>query len=170
MTHATIIHHDAVCCAVAFAYDAATKDTVKALPGATYDDGAWIVPILHLPALKGMFDSMDVAPEVVTAYQALLRKLLCHALADDGNLLAATLIRHANGIAHVAATGWQPTRQPLRRYVVQPVTVVDAPALVVDDTGLALWLRSVQGAVKAEERKATMLVNKRRKSKGAEVA
>lgn len=158
----TISYHDAVCCAVAFAYDVATKDTVKALPGATYDDGAWIVPILHLPILKLIFDSMTVAPEVVTAYQALLKRMLCDALADDGNLLAATLFRHANGIAHVTATGWQPTRQPRRQYVAQPVTVTTVePAVIAPD--LALWLRSVQGAVKADERKENIKRNVRRK-------
>lgn len=165
--HATISYHDAVCCAVAFAYDAATKDTIKALPGAEFDGHVWILPILHLPILKLMFDSMTVAPDVVTAYQALLKRMLCDALADERGLLSATLKRHANGIAHVTATGWQPTRQPRRQYAAQPVTVTAVePAVIAPD--LALWLRSVQGAVKAEERKTAMLANKRRKSRKME--
>lgn len=168
MTHATITAYDRICCCVAFAYDLATRNAVKELPGATYEDGAWIVPVMHLPILKLIFDSMDVAPEVVATYQALLKRMLCDTMTSTGRKgalgqhLAELHARHAHGIAHVMASGWQPTLTPRPHYVA-PRTVAPAPGPVVEDAGLALWLRSGQGAVKAEERKEIVKRNVRRK-------
>jgi len=166
MTHATITRHDAICCAVRCAI--AAKDGVKALAGATFDgdNKAWIVPTMHLPTLKGIFSTMTVAPEVISAYHELLRRMLCDTMTSTGRKgaigqhLAELRTLHANGIAHVMASGWQPTPTLRPRYVV-PHT--PAPVPVVEDAGLALWLRSGQGAVKAEERKENVKRNVRRK-------
>lgn len=158
--HATVNYHDAICSAVAFAYDAATKDAVKALPGADFDGHAWLVPILHLPALKLIFSSLTVTPEVVAAYQSLLRRMLCDFCGHK--LPKALSDKHATGIAHITANGWRPTPTPRPQFVA-PVATLPEPAPMVDDPGLALWLRSVQGAVKADERKAAMLSRRKRK-------
>lgn len=161
MSQATVTYHDTVCCAVRC--DIALKDGVKALAGATFDGDskAWLVPVMHLPTLKAMFDSMTVAPDVIAAYQTLLKKLLCHALADRSGLLASTLQRHEIGIAHVLATGWRPTPVALPHYT--PVSVaVEEPAPQAADAGLVLLMRGVRGAVKAEERKAAMLPRRHR--------
>lgn len=158
--HATISYHDAVCCAVAFAYDAATKDAVKALPGADFDGHAWLVPILHLPTLKSMFDTMTVAPEVVAAYQSLLRRMLCDFCGHK--MPKALAEKHATVIERITANGWQPTPTPRPQPVAMGAPVPE-PAPMVEDPGLALWLRSVQGAVKADERKAAMLAKRKRK-------
>lgn len=169
MTHATITAHDRICCAVAFAYDMATKNAVKELPGTTYEDGVWIVSLMHLPTLKGMFATMAVAPEVVSAYHALLKRMLCDTMTSQGRKgkigshLAELHTLHANGIAHVMASGWKPTPTPRPRYVVPAATMTVTPVPVVEDAGLALWLRGVQGAVKAEERKEIVKRNVRRK-------
>lgn len=160
MTHATITCHSATLAIVEFAYDAATKDAVKALPGADFDGHAWLVPILHLPTLKGIFDTMTVAPEVVAAYHALLRRMLCDLCGHK--MPKALSDKHATGIAHITANGWRPTPTPRPQFVA-PVATLPEPAPMVDDPGLALWLRSVQGAVKAEERKAAMMAKRKRK-------
>jgi hypothetical protein len=167
MTHATIIRHSTILCCVEFAYQAATKDAVKALAGATYEDGVWIVPILHLPVLKLIFSTMTVAPEVVADYHQLLKRMLCDTMTSTGRKgeigrhLAELHERHANGIAHVLATGWLPTPTPRQRPVVQPVAVAEA-APVVDAPDLAIWLRSSRRAVANEERKAALLAKRRR--------
>lgn len=166
--HATISYHDAVCCAVAFAFDAATKDTIKALPGADFDGHTWILPILHLPILKLIFSTLTVAPDVVSAYHGLLRKMLGDFLACGQPLPKHLAAKHANGITMVLRHG------PVAPTMVnRPVATMATANHGVDhgeheDHGLALWLRSVQGAVKAEERKKAMLANKRRKSRKME--
>jgi hypothetical protein len=144
MTHATISRHDAICCAVRC--DIAAKDSVKALAGATFDGDskAWIVPTMHLPTLKGIFDSMTVAPEVISAYHELLRRMLCDTMTSAGRKgelgrhLAELHERHAVGIAHVMATGWQPTPSARPQHAAQPVPVAEA-APVVDAPDLAIW-------------------------------
>lgn len=167
MTHATITRHSAILCCVEFAFHAATKDAVKALPGAEYADGVWIVPTMHLPTLKGIFDSMTVAPEVISAYHELLRRMLCDTMTSAGRKgelgrhLAELHERHAVGIAHVMATGWQPTPSARPQHAAQPVPVAEA-APVVDAPDLAIWLRSSRRAVVNEERKAAMLAKRRR--------
>lgn len=167
MTHATITRHSATLAIVEFAYHAATKDAVKALPGAEYADGVWIVPTMHLPTLKGMFGTMTVAPEVIADYHELLRRMLCDTMGSTGRKgelgrhLAELHERHANGIAHVMATGWQPTPTPRPQPVAPPVPMVEAPP-VVDAPDLAIWLRSSRRAVANEERKAAMLAKRRR--------
>ncbi len=167
MTHATITRHSATLAIVEFAYHAATMDAVKALPGAEYADGVWIVPTMHLPTLKGIFDSMTVAPEVISAYHELLRRMLCDTMTSAGRKgelgrhLAELHERHAVGIAHVMATGWQPTPSARPQHAAQPVPVAEA-APVVDAPDLAIWLRSSRRAVVNEERKAAMLAKRRR--------
>lgn len=167
MTHATISQHDAICCAVRC--DIAAKDGVKALAGATFDGDskAWILPILHLPVLKLIFSTMTVAPEVVADYHQLLKRMLCDTMTSTGckgelgRHLAKLHERHAVGIAHVLATGWQPTPPPRPQHAAQPVPVAEA-APVVDAPDLAIWLRSSRRAVVNEERKAAMLAKRRR--------
>lgn len=58
MTHVTITPSTAILCNIAFDYDESTKEQVKALAGANYQAGQWIVPILHLPTLKLIFSTM----------------------------------------------------------------------------------------------------------------
>lgn len=167
MTHATITRHDAICCAVRCAI--AAKDGVKALAGATFDgdNKAWIVPTMHLPTLKGIFSTMTVAPEVISAYHELLRRMLCDTMTSTGRKgelgrhLTELHEKHANGIAHVMATGWQPTPSARPQHAAQPVPVAEA-APVVDAPDLAIWLRSSRRAVVNEERKAAMLAKRRR--------
>lgn len=153
--HATITSHTATICAVAFDYDAATKNAVKELAGATYADGAWLVPILHLPVLKLIFSTMTVAPDVVANYHELLRRMLCdfvgsqHRKGALGTHIAELMERHAVGIAAVTAKGWQPSARTK-----VPKTIEVAPAFEDEDTMLGLWLRGSKNAVANAEKKA----------------
>lgn len=166
MTHATITRHSATLAAVDFAYDAATKEAIKALPGATFDGSVWLVPTMHLPTLKTLFDGMTVAPEVVADYHHLLKRFLCDTMTSTdrrgevGRHLAELHARHAVGIAHVLATGWQPTPTPRPQHG-QPSVVVPEAVPVVDAPDLALWLRSSRRAVANEERKQAMKAKRR---------
>jgi hypothetical protein len=106
MTHATITPNTPILCTVEFPYDEATKNIVKELAGATYANSLWTLPIMHLPTLKGIFATLTVDPAVVTAYHALLRKMLRqlegqHRKGALGKAIADLLDKHAVGIAAI---------------------------------------------------------------------
>lgn len=165
MIHATIAHHSATLCTVSFIYDKDAKEAVKALAGASYDDGVWIIPIMHLPTLKAIFAAMDVAPEVVANYHRLLKQMMCDTATsvgvkgEVGRHLAELYARHANGIAHVLATGWQPTSSVPAAV---PVAPKPEPTPAMRDDALELWLKGSRNAMKATERKATMIARRHR--------
>lgn len=162
MKHATITRHTATICVVAFDYDVATRNAVKELAGATYADGAWLVPILHLPVLKLIFSTMTVAPDVVANYHELLRQMLCdfvgsqHRKGALGTHIAELIERHAVGIAAVTAKGWQPSARTK-----MPKTIEAAPAFEDEDTMLGLWLRGSKNAVANAAKKARMAKERR---------
>lgn len=107
MTHATIKAHTAKLCIVEFAYDVATKDAVKALAGVEFD-GRWIVPVMHLPTLKGVFDKLTVEPAVVDAYYVLLRRMVADMKGHERKKgVKALLEKHAVGIAAMQAKSEQ---------------------------------------------------------------
>lgn len=161
MTHATITPHTPTLCAVEFAYHAATKDAVKALPGSTFDGSVWYVAILHLPTLKGMFDTLEVEPAVVVAYHELLKRMMNDLAGCEHSKTAQELIAtHERGIAAIIATGWQPTpTQRPRHSAPQPV----AGPVEAKDADLAQWLTGVKNAKKAADRKSAIVKNKRKK-------
>lgn len=187
MTHATITPHTAILCNVAFDYDEVSKEAVKALAGATFDDigKVWTVPILHLPVLKLIFSTMTVAPEVVADYHALLKRMLCDALADhkrlmereladgEGGVIPSTMQRHAVGISAVLKTGWKPTERPQRIHQPNGTTVTHSadsmPVSVspAEEKALSLWLRGSKNAVANAEKKAHMVTAVKRKRKQA---
>ena len=167
MTHATITPHTSTLCAIEFAYNVRVKDAVKELPGSTYDGTTWHVAIMHLPTLKGIFDTLTVEPEVVANYHALIKRMLCdfvgseHRKGELGKHIAEIKATHANGIAAVLSTGWQPTQpvRPRHAVAVEPI----AGPVEAKDAGLATWLTGVKNAKKAEETKAHVVKAARRR-------
>jgi hypothetical protein len=143
-------------------FDLAHKEAVKALPGATYADGAWLVPILHLPLLKAIFDTTHADPAVVAAYHELLRRMLddlagsSHRKGALGQHISEVIRIHANGIAYITAAGWQPTQRPQTPRPAPPPTESG-------DSELSLLARSVRGAVKADARKAAMIAKRQQR-------
>lgn len=108
MTHATITAHTPTVCVVEFAFNEQAKNTVKALPGTSYDGSTWFVPIMHLPTLKGVFDKLTVEPAVVDAYYALLRRMVADFKGHECKKgVKALLEKHAVGIAAMQAKGMQ---------------------------------------------------------------
>jgi hypothetical protein len=78
-----------------------------------------------------------------------------------GRHLAELHERHAVGIAHILATGWQPTPTARPQHAAQPVVVAEVPP-AIDAPDLAIWLRGVQGAIKLDDRKQSILAKRRR--------
>jgi hypothetical protein len=77
MTTATITHVDSNTMALRMDnFDGKRKDEIKAMAGAAYDNGAWLLSPMHLPRLKPLFSRMTVAPEVIAAYHAALRRMM----------------------------------------------------------------------------------------------
>ena len=172
MTHATITPNTAILCNVAFDYDYATKETILALTGAAFDGHNWIVPILHLPILKLIFSSMTVAPEVVTAYHELLKRMLCdfagseHRKGALGQHVTELQQRHAIGIAAVRKTGWEPTPRP--RATVAPAPLPQSePAPASEDRALALLLSGIKNAHVGTEKAGYIAHAAKRKRKQA---
>lgn len=170
MTHATITPHDRHCAVTMPIYnhrnerDAAAKDAVKALPGAEYIGGAWIVSVLALPTLKAIFDTMTVEPAVVAAYHDALRRM-CDQLLPSGSH-AELMSLHANGIAAIKAKGYTP---PTHRHTEAPAVAKAQPAdeaVEAGDKALTLWLTGAQNAAKAEERQAQIVKARRKANKG----
>lgn len=173
MTHATITPHDRHCAVTMTGYDLAHKEAVKALAGAEYIGGAWVVSALHLPTLKAIFDTMTVAPEVVAAYHEALRRMCddllpsAHRKGALGQHIAELMRLHANGIAAINAKGYTP---PTHRHVDQaPIAkaqpVADMVPATAADRGLAVWLSGAKNAAKAAERKQAIVAAKKRKKK-----
>lgn len=171
MTHATITPHDRHCAVTMTGYDLAHKEAVKALAGAEYVGGAWVVSVLHLPTLKAIFDSMTVAPEVVVAYHKALARMCdqllpsAHRRGALGQHIAELMNLHANGIAAIKAKGYQP---PTHRHVeATPVAKMQPAADVVEagDKALTVWLAGTKNAHKAAERKQAIVAAKKRKRK-----
>lgn len=161
MTHATITAHTSTVAVIEFAYSVATKDAVKSLPGSQYADGVWLVAIMHLPTLKTLFSSLDVEPAVVVAYHDLLKRMMCDLAGHEHCKAAKELTaKHANGIAAIVATGWQPTRtlRPHRT----PLQPVSGP-VEAKDGDLVIFLAGVKNAKKAADRKTAIVKNKRKK-------
>lgn len=181
MSSATITPSTAILCNVEFAYDEPSKEAVKALAGATFDDigKVWIVPILHLPVLKLVFSSMTVAPEVVTAYHALLRRMLTdfagseHRKGALGTHIAELMNRHAVGVAAVRKTGWKPAERTIIPKMIEsttPLSQNDSRPVSVsqdEDRALSLWLRGAKNAHANAEKKAHVATAVKRKRKKA---
>ncbi len=179
MTHATITPNTAILCNVAFDYDEPSKEKVKALAGATYTAGLWTVPILHLPVLKLIFGRLTVAPEVVSAYHELLKRMLSdfagseHRKGALGKHITELKSLHAVGIASVLKTGWQPTERPQYRQqpndttVTQSVDSMPVSASPTEEKALSLWLRGSKNAAANAEKKAHMVTAVKRKRKKA---
>lgn len=169
MTRATITPNTDVLCNVAFDYEESSKEAVKALAGTTYTAGLWTVPILHLPTLKAIFSTMTVAPEVVSAYHDLLRRMLTdfagseHRKGKLSDHIAELKNLHAVGIAAVLKTGWKPTERPQMRSA-QPVDHPTVTAVVSDPT-LDVFLRGVKNAQRKADQKEAIAKSKRRKKK-----
>lgn len=179
MTHATITPNTAILCDVAFDYDESSKEAVKALAGATYTAGLWIVPILHLPVLKLIFSTMSVAPEVVADYHALLKRMLSdfagseHRKGALGNHISELKSLHAIGITAVLKTGWKPTEGPQRIKPANDTTVthpVDSSPVSIspaEEKAIGLWLRGSKNAAANAEKKAHIAKAGQRKRKQA---
>lgn len=172
MTHATITPHGHHCAVTMTGYDLAHKEAVKALAGAEYIGGAWVVSVMALPTLKAIFDTMTVVPEVVAAYHEALRRMCdqllpsAHRKGNLGQHIAELMRLHANGIAAIKAKGYTP---PTYRHVeAAPVTqahpVADMAADAADPA-LTVWLAGTKNAAKAAERKAEIVKARRRKKK-----
>ncbi len=163
MSNATITPYTAILCHVTFPYDKIAKDTVKALPGATYADGAWLVPILHLPRLKLIFAGMTVAPAVVASYHELLRRMRAdltgheHRRGALGQHIGEVLSLHAVGLATLHQTAQDAPKRTKTAQDTNTTLPDDSRPVSVaqEESQFALLLRSLQGAVKAEERKAS---------------
>ena len=185
MTHATIKPADPGQMTVAFAYDAASKDAVKAMPGSSFDGGKWTVPTLALPLLKGIFTTLTVDPVVIIEYHQALRQMLenfaasgltvwlegsqvrskCLRKGELGKHLGEVINMHRAGIAAMLKQGPIVTPKRVERPVIQP-----APA-VEDDTGLAgKYLKGVKNAQKKADKTAAIVKAKRRKKKTTELA
>ena len=166
MTHATITitPNSATLCTVAFDYDEATKNSVKELAGATYAGGLWTVPIMHLPALKGVFKTLDVDPVVIVAYHALLKTMLQQFGGFPPESIAIT---HANGIAAIYKTGWTLTAQPqppVSRPRPQAAPTKAQRAVTVTPGEQRVW-NGIQNAIKADVRDKAIVRNVWRKRK-----
>lgn len=183
MTHATIRPAGAGQMTIAFAYDEAAKDAVKALPGATFDGGKWTVPTLALPLLKGIFTTLTVAPEVVAAYHGELRAMLedfassgltvwlegsqvrsrCLRKGELGKHLGEVINTHRAGIAAVLKQG------PIVARHVERTAIQPAPE-TAEETGLAAsYLKGVKNAQKRADKTAAIVKAKRRKKKTTEL-
>jgi hypothetical protein len=106
MTHAHVTPNTPILCTVEFDYSPQIKDAVKELAGSNYANSLWTLPIMHLPTLKTIFATLTVDPAVVTAYHALLRKMLRqlegqHRKGALGKAIADLLDKHAVGIAAI---------------------------------------------------------------------
>jgi hypothetical protein len=179
MTHATITPHTAVLCAVVFDYNESSKEAVKALQGASFDGHNWLVPILHLPVLKLIFGRLTVAPEVVTDYHALLKRMLTdfagsgHRKGKLGEHITELQQRHAVGIAAVHKTGWKPAERPQRiqqpndTTVTRPVDSMSVSVSPAEEKAIGLWLRGSKNAAANAEKKAHMVMAVKRKRKKA---
>jgi len=179
MTHATITPHTAILCNVAFDYDESSKEKVKALAGATYTAGLWTVPILHLPVLKLIFSTMTVAPEVVSAYHALLKRMLTdlagseHRKGAIGNHIIELKSLHAVGITAVLKTDWKPPEgsqsknRPNDTTVTKPVDSTPVSISPAEEKAIGLWLRGSKNAAANAEKKAHMVTAVKRKRKKA---
>jgi hypothetical protein len=171
MTHAHVTPNTPILCTVEFDYSPQIKDAVKELAGSNYANSLWTLPIMHLPTLKTIFATLTVDPAVVTAYHALLRKMLRqlegqHRKGAMGKAIADLLDKHAVGIAAVYKSGWTPTERPQTQYVptLPPTVQPDRPTVNVSK-GEQLWFNGVQNAAKAKERKAAIVRNVRGKRK-----
>lgn len=173
MTHATITPHGRHCAVTMTGYDLAQKEAVKALAGAEYGGGAWIVSVLHLPTLKAIFDTMTVDPAVVAAYHDALRQMLdqllpsAHRQGALGQHIAELMRLHANGIAAIKKGGYVP---PTHRHAeATPVVKVQPAAAVVEvgDQALTVWLTGTRNAHRAAERKQAIVTAKKRQRKEA---
>jgi len=179
MTHATITPNTAILCDVAFDYDEPSKEAVKALAGATFDDigKVWIVPILHLPVLKLIFSTMTVAPEVVSAYHALLKRMLTdfagseHRKGALGNHITELKSLHAIGITAVLKTGWKPLERTIVPKTIEcttPLSKNDSRPVSVsqeEERALSLWLKGAKNAHANAEKKAHIAKAGQRKRK-----
>jgi hypothetical protein len=189
MTHATITPHGRHCAVTMTGYSPAHKEAVKALAGAEYIGGAWVVSVLALPTLKGIFDTMTVEPAVVAAYHQAIRRMCdqllpsAHRKGNKGQHIAELMSLHANGIAAIKAKGYQPpthrhteapgaskseksTRTTNTHVSTQPTPVSASQEPIQDDKALTLWLTGAQNAAKAEERKAQIVKARRKANKG----
>lgn len=172
MTHATITPHGRHCAVTMTGYDLAHKEAIKALAGAEYIGGAWVVSVLHLPTLKAIFDSMTVAPEVVATYHEALRRMCdqllpsAHRRGALGQHIAELMRLHANGITAIKAKGYTP---PTHRHVeAAPVAQAQPAADMMTDAtapALTVWLAGAKNAAKAAERKQAIVAAKKRKKK-----
>ena len=181
MTHATITPHTAILCNVAFDYDEVSKEAVKALAGATFDDigKVWTVPILHLPVLKLIFSTMTVAPEVVADYHALLKRMLSdfagseHRKGALGNHISELKSLHAIGITAVLKTGWKPVERTMVPKTIErttPLLKIDSISVSIspaEEKAIGLWLRGSKNAAANAEKKAHMVTAVKRKRKQA---
>lgn len=187
MTHATITPHDRHCAVTMTGYSPAHKEAVKALAGAEYVGGAWIVSVMALPTLKAIFDTMTVDPAVVAAYHDALRRMCdqllpsAHRKGNLGQHIAELMSLHANGIAAIKAKGYAP---PTHRHVEAPGTSknekshhdttkasttqpapVSASQEPSGDKALTLWLTGAQNAAKAADRKEQIVKARRKVNK-----
>lgn len=174
----TITHIDGNTMAVRLdRLDTAVKDEIKALPGATYADGAWLLSPVSLPALKAICGQMTVEPAVVAAYHAALRKLC-----DDlypcryhggamGRAIGEILHQHANGIAAIQRAGYTPPThlhpEPKVERKRKTVEAETTPEATPADRGLALWLSGAKNAHTAADKKKQVVAAKRRKKVAA---
>lgn len=180
MTHATITQNTAILCTVAFDYDETAKEQVKALAGASFDGQVWTVPIMHLPTLKTIFDRLTVAPEVVSAYHELLKRLLSDFASSEhrkgalGNHITELKSLHAVGIAAVLKTGWKPVERTIIPKTIECTTMLsksDSMPVSVsqeEEKALSLWLRGAKNAHANAEKKAHIAkAGQRRRKKAA---
>ncbi len=172
MTHATITPHGRHCAVTMTGYDLAHKEAVKALAGAEYIGGAWVVSVLHLPTLKAIFDTMTVEPAVVAAYHKALRKMCdellpsAHRKGALGQHIAELMRLHANGIAAIKKAGYTPpTHKHVEAKVKPSPKQPQTEAAEGADKGLSIWLSGVKNAHKNAEKKKRVASAKKRKRK-----
>lgn len=127
MTHANITHIDGNTMAVRMdMYNARLKDEVKALAGAIYENGAWLLSPMHLSRLKPLFSRMTVEPAVVEAYHAALCRMMddlsgsLHRKGALGQHIAEVMELHAAGIAAIRAKGYvQPLASDAKKEAIE---------------------------------------------------
>lgn len=181
MTHARILPAGPGLCLVDFAFNEAAKNAVKALPGAEFTGGKWVVPTLSLPALKAIFATLTVEPAVIQAYHSLLRRMLedfagagltvwlegsqvrskCLRKGELGRHLAEVIGTHRPGIAAVLRQG--PIVATVRVERAEPVQTVLVPeAEPVTDPTLEIFLKGVKNAQKKADQKEAIAKNSKR--------
>ena len=173
MTHATIHHIDSVQMAVEFAFDAAKKDAVAAMIGATWDKPAtrWSLPVARLgDVVKLFWPDVTIDYAVLVARDEQLRRMFrqyraagvafsienggvrCDNAALDACFLAKSTAMHVAALECVMEER-APSARPTRA----------AAPLPAADPMLNLLLTGIGNAQRNEERKAAMLAGQKRK-------